>query len=148
MFLSDIYDPAVELSKESARQAGIADRVESLLFRDVALLPVHYQFDLIVANPPHEPYGTAIVHTADHGGRIEADPGWASHQNFFRHVKQHLTPNGVIILQENQRGSTLADFEPMIKRSGLQVLDSWPSAKHFHPDQECQIYYIEIAHDH
>jgi len=146
LLLSDIYDPAVELAKETARRAGVVDRVEALLFRDVALLPVHYQFDLIVANPPHEPYGTAIVHTADHGGRIEADPGWASHLNFFQYVKQHLAPDGVIILQENQRGSTLADFEPMIKRSGLQVLDSWPSPKHFHLDQKCQIYYIEIAH--
>ena len=146
LLLSDIYDPAVELSKETARRADIADRVESLLFRDVALLPMYYQFDLIVANPPHEPYGTPVVHTADHGGRIEADPGWASHQNFFKYVKQHLTPNGVIIMQENQRGSTLADFAPMIERSGLQVLDSWISVKHFHPGQECQIYYIEIAH--
>ena len=146
LLLSDIYDPAVELAKESARRAGVADHVDALLFRDVALLPVHYQFDLIVANPPHEPYGTPVVHTADHGGRIEADPGWASHQNFFKHVKKHLTPNGVIILQENQCGSTLKDFEPMINQSGLQVLDSWPSLKHFHPDQECQIYYIEIAH--
>jgi len=146
LFLSDIYDPAVELAKETARQAGIADRVHALLFRDLAILPLDYQFDLIVANPPHDPNGTPVVHTDDHGGRIEADPGWASHKNFFKHVADHLTEDGVIILTENQLCSTVKDFEPMIKDAGLAVLDTWPSQEFFRPDLLTQIYYIEIAH--
>ena len=146
LFLSDIYDPAVELAKETARRAGIADRVHALLFRDLAILPLDYQFDLIVANPPHEPNGTLVIHTADHGGRIEADPGWASHKNFFEHVADHLTEDGVIILQENQHSSTVKDFEPMIKDAGLFMRAWWRSPEFFHPDQQCQIYYIEIAH--
>ena len=146
LFLSDIYDPAVELAKETARQAGIADRVHALLFRDLAILPLDYQFDLIVANPPHEPNGTPVIHTADHGGRIESDPGWTSHKNFFGHVADHLTEDGVIILQENQLCSTVKDFEPMIKDAGLFMRAWWRSPEFFHSEQQCQIYYIEIAH--
>ena len=146
LFLSDIYDPAVELAKETARRAGITDRVHALLFRDLAILPLDYQFDLIVANPPHEPNGTPVIHTADHGGRIEADPGWASHKNFFEHVADHLTEDGVIILQENQLCSTVKDFEPMIKDAGLFMRAWWRSPEFFHSEQQCQIYYIEIAH--
>lgn len=146
LFLSDIYDPAIELTKETARRAGIAHCVDSLLFRDVAILPLDYQFDLIVANPPHEPTGTCIINTADHGSRIESDPDWAGHRNFFEHVAKHLTPDGVIILQENELTSKLEDFEPMIQAAGLRVVDTWRSAEFYKPKLMTQIYYIEIAH--
>ena len=146
LFLSDIYDPAVELAKETARQAGISDRVHALLFRDLAILPLDYQFDLIVANPPHNSNGTTNFHTADHGMRLETDPVWTSHKNFFKHVADHLTEDGVIVLQENQLCSTVKDFEPMIKDAGLAVVDTWSSIEFFRPELLTQIYYIEIAH--
>lgn len=146
LFLSDIYDPAVELAKETAHRAGIADRVHALLFRDLAILPLDYQFDLIVANPPHYSKVPPNFHTADHSMRIETDPGWASHKHFFEHVADHLTKDGVIVLQENQLCSTVKDFEPMIKDAGLVVLDTWPSTEFFRPELFTQIYYIEIAH--
>ena len=148
LLLSDIYDPAVELSKETARRADVSNQVDALLFRDMALLPAHYQFDLIVANPPHEPFGTPIVHTADHGGRIEADPGWASHQNFFKHISKHLDNDGVILLQENAFRGAVENFQNMIELSGLEIKDSWPSTQYFKPNTETQIYYIEIGHKH
>ena len=146
LFLSDIYDPAVELAKETAHRAGIADRVHALLFRDLAILPLDYQFDLIVANPPHNSNGITNFHTADHGMRLETDPGWTSHKNFFEHVANHLTEDGVIVLQENLLCSTVKDFEPMIKDAGLVVLDTWPSTEFLRPELLTQIYYIEIAH--
>ena len=144
--LSDLYDPVVELSKETARKAQVADRVTSYLFRDLALLPVHEQFDLIVANPPHEPFGTAIVHTADHGGRIEADPGWASHRNFFEHIGRHLAPEGIILLQENAKFGPIAQFRSMIESAGFTITSTFNSPEFYKPDSECQIYYIEIQH--
>lgn len=146
LLLSDIYDPAVELSKETARRAGIANRVESLLFRDLSLLPVDYQFDLVVANPPHEPFGTPIVHTADHGGRIEADPDWASHRNFFKHIGRHLKPGGIILLQENAFRGPITEFKSMIESNNLEITDHFVSPEFYNSNTECQIYYIEIRH--
>ena len=53
--LSDIYDPAVELCKRTAKHSNNQHRVSAYLFRDLDLLPAREQFDLVVANPPHEP---------------------------------------------------------------------------------------------
>lgn len=145
LLLSDIYDPAVELSKETARRAGVDNRVNSLLFRDLSLLPLTYQFDLIVANPPHEPFGTPIIHTVDHGGRIEADPGWASHKNFFKHIGANLTNDGVILLQENAFRGPIEELRPIIESAGLRVQNVFNSPKFYKPTTECQIYYIEIV---
>ena len=42
------------------------------------------------------------------------DPDWRVHRGFFAGVARHLKPGGVIVLQENNEGSTPATFAPMI----------------------------------
>jgi methylase of polypeptide subunit release factors len=106
-------------------------------------LPDQVQFDLVVANPPHylECPGD------DNYQRIAVDINWQSHQDFFAHIGQHLTDNGVILLQENQAGSLngVEDFRTFIESNGLRVQDSFVSDKFFDPNGPTQIYYIEIV---
>jgi spermidine synthase len=55
-------------------------------------------------------------------GDIRAhDPGWQIHKNFFETVSDHLTEDGVIVLQENNRGSAVETFRPMIEQSGFEI---------------------------
>jgi SAM-dependent methyltransferase len=144
---SDIYDPAVEIARWTSRLPinACADQVTAYLFRDLALMPAHEQFDLVVANPPHNPSGDAETLSRRDNTRIEQDPAWAGHQNFFCNIKQHLKPGGIILLQENAVGSTAEMFRPWIESAGLRITDVFPSPKYW-TDELTQIYYIEIQH--
>jgi len=43
-------------------------------------------------------------------------------RGFFGKVAQHLEPGGVVVLQENNAGSTPATFAAMIAEAGLRVV--------------------------
>jgi spermidine synthase len=74
------------------------------------------------------------------------DQDWLAHQEFFKNIGQHLAPNGVILLQENQAGSLNRekDFAAYIESAGLEITDVFDSPSHYTPDHYTQIYYIEI----
>ena len=44
-----------------------------------------------------------------------------NHRNFFETVGDHLVEDGVIVLQENNRGSVVETFRPMIEHSGFEI---------------------------
>jgi hypothetical protein len=46
------------------------------------------------------------------------------HRNFFETVSDHLAEDGVIVLQENNRGSTVQTFRSMIEQSGFAIFFS------------------------
>ena len=44
------------------------------------------------------------------------------HRGFFGSVARHLKPGGVVVLQENNTGSTPATFSTMIADAGLRLV--------------------------
>lgn len=146
--LSDIYDPAIQLAQLTSKfsRNQCADRVTAYLFRDLALLPNYEQFDLVVANPPHHPTGNQETLTISDNIRIEQDPEWQSHRNFFQHIKNHLSPDGIILLQENAVGSTAESFQEFIDAAGLKICDSFPSPNYYLDNEYTKIYYLEVTH--
>lgn len=159
--LTDIYDPALLWAEETKNYPGnnCQDRVSIYLLKDLMLLPKFEMFDLVVSNPPHAScYSSSILN--DDLNRIVTDLNWEAHENFYRNIKQHLLPDGVIILLENNAGSTVDDFAPMIESNNLKINDVWQSKELYvnefnsewdvnNPDRENarnQIYYIEITH--
>ena len=67
-----------------------------------------------MSNPPH--------FIDRYEGDIRAhDPEWQIHRNFFETVSDHLAADGVIVLQENNRGSVVETFRPMIEQSGFEI---------------------------
>ena len=71
-------------------------------------------WNLIVSNPPH--------FIDQYEGDIRAhDPDWRIHRNFFETVSDHLAEDGVIVLQENNRGSIVETFRPMIEQSDFEI---------------------------
>lgn len=138
---SDIYPEAIERVKETAEIHNLAN-VSAYATGTVVGLPEHEQFDLVVANPPHflECPGD------EHYQRIAVDQNWAAHQEFFANIRQHLLPDGIILLQENQAGSLNReqDFEPFIAAAGLEIISVFNSPAHYTPEHYTQIYYIEI----
>jgi methylase of polypeptide subunit release factors len=159
----DFYVPAIESINRTVQDNNCADRVSVYIGDDIALLP-DVKFDLIVANPPHFPSvhkfkvksiqkgpvqildNLQVLTSQEHTCRICVDDHWQAHINFFKHIKSHLTEDGVILLQENTAGSTVDDFKDMIESAGLIVTDLFASPLYSNMLPSIKIYYIEIQH--
>ena len=140
--LSDIYEPAINQAVKTT--SGQCPRlVSAYVTGTLATIPDHEMFDLVVSNPPHFLECPGNENTQ----RIKVDPNWQAHQDFFKHIGQHLLPNGIILLQENQAGSLNRelDFEQYITDNGLKITDCFNSPKFYEPGGHTQIYYIEIT---
>lgn len=140
--LADCYGPAVEQARLTAADPEniIHDRVHVNHVDRVSLLPDVGSFDLIVGNPPH------FYHPPDNAtfDRLDCDPGWSTHQEFFANIGTRLADDGMILLQENWVGSQPETFLPWINAAGLRMRDWWRSKAWFREGEDCQIYYIEI----
>ena len=139
--VSDVYQPAIQAVHETIKNNKLHN-VSAYATGTVGQLPENEKFDLVVANPPH-----FLTCPGDENyQRIAVDQNWTAHQEFFENIGQHLLPNGIILLQENQSGSMNReqDFEPFIDAAGLQITAVIDSPKYYTPDHHTRIYYIEI----
>ena len=139
--VSDVYQPAIQAIHETIKNNKLHN-VSAYATGTVSQLPENEKFDLVVANPPH----FLSCPGDENYQRIAVDQNWAAHQEFFANIRQHLLPNGVILLQENQSGSMNReqDFAPFIDAAGLQITAVVDSPKYYTPDHHTRIYYIEI----
>lgn len=142
--LSDIHQPAIDAVNNTIEQNQLDGIVTSYTTGDLALLPLTEQFDLVVSNPPH--YVANRGYATKDEERICVDADWESHKNFFAHIRKHLLPDGVILLQENMKGSTVETFAPFIDAAGLKITDWFKSPGYFSTTGKAQIYYIELKH--
>jgi methylase of polypeptide subunit release factors len=112
--LSDINPAAVSSCQHTVRANKLADRVSVYQSDNLKSIPRSEIWNLIVSNPPH--------FVDQYEGDIRAhDPDWQIQRNFFETVSDHLAEDGVIVLQENNRGSTVEAFRPMIEQSGFDI---------------------------
>lgn len=113
--LADVNPEAVAACRRTVVQNRLQDRVAVYLSNNLAAIPPSEQWDLVVSNPPH-------FLTEAPGQLRYNDPDWRLHRGFFASVGAHLKPGGVIVLQENNRGSTVDMFREMIGQAGLRVV--------------------------
>jgi methylase of polypeptide subunit release factors len=112
--LADVNDEAVTACRRTIRDNGLEDRVAVYHSDNLQAIPASERWDLVVSNPPH--------FLADQVRELRLDdPDWQLHRTFFAGVEQFLKPGGVIVLQENNIGSTAEFFRTMIEASGLSV---------------------------
>lgn len=140
--LSDCYPAAINDAVKNTVQQNSLHTVSAYHTATLKNLPDHELFDLVVANPPHflECPGD------DNTQRIKVDSRWQAHRDFFQNIGNHLLPNAVILLQENQAGSLEREkeFEKDIIDNGLMITDVFDSPDFYQPGGHTQIYYIEI----
>jgi methylase of polypeptide subunit release factors len=113
--LADINPEAVEAAQRTVTENGLGARVTVLRSDGLADIPAAERWDLVVSNPPH-----FIDDWID--DLRSYDHGWHLHRAFFADVGRFLNPSGVIVLQENNRGSTAEMFRPMIEQAGLAIV--------------------------
>jgi methylase of polypeptide subunit release factors len=113
--VADVNGEAVAACRKTVGDNRLENRVAVYRSNNLENIPPAEQWDLVVSNPPH------FVDTS-FGQLRYHDPDWRVHRGFFGHVAQHLKPGGVIVLQENNAGSTPATFSAMIAEAGLRVV--------------------------
>jgi predicted RNA methylase len=113
--LADINPEAVKACERTIADNGLAARVSVYCSDNLKSIPPAERWDLVVSNPPH--------FVDEYLGNLRAhDPDWRIHREFFRTVAAFLKPGGIIILQENNAGSTVDTFRRMIEESGLSIV--------------------------
>ena len=110
--LADVNPEAVEACRRTIAENGLADRISVYRSDNLRDIPASERWDLVVSNPPH--------FTDDWIGDLRSyDAGWHLHREFFANIGRFLNPGGVVVLQENNRGSTAETFSPMIEANNL-----------------------------
>jgi methylase of polypeptide subunit release factors len=113
--LADVNPEAVAACRRTIARNGLAAKASVYLSDNLKDVPATGQWDLVVSNPPHFT-DSGIGHLRYH------DPDWRLHRGFFGGIGRHLKPGGVVVLQENNAGSTPATFTDMIAQTGLKTV--------------------------
>ena len=134
--LSDINPAAVSSCRHTVRVNEFNDRVSVYQSDNLKNIPRSEMWNLIVSNPPH--------FIDQYEGDIRAhDPDWRIHRGFFETVGNHLAEDGVIVLQENNRGSIVETFRSLIEQSGLEI--AFTSGDYPTLTKESSFYFIGIV---
>jgi methylase of polypeptide subunit release factors len=134
--LADINAAAVDSCIKTASLNRLSDRVSVYQSDNLRSIPHSEKWDLVVSNPPH--------FIDQYIGDIRAhDPGWRIHKDFFATISSYLADDAVIVLQENNRGSTVETFRPMIENNGFQI--AFTSGDHPALTDKSSFYFIGIV---
>lgn len=133
--LADVNATAVAACRRTIADNRLNGRVSVYRSNNLSAIPAGEQWDVIVGNPPH--FDNPITHLRDH------DRDWRVHRQFFGAVGQFLRKGGVIILQENNTGSTAETFHEMVEAAGLAII--FVDGGKPYLTQERSFYYIGIA---
>jgi hypothetical protein len=114
--LADINPRSVASCRNTVEVNGLRDRVSVYESNNLRNIPSSEKWNLVVSNPPH------FVDEAYDGQLLAYDPQWQVHREFFMTVSKFLAPAGMIVLQENNAGSTVESFRGMIEEAGLKIV--------------------------
>jgi Methyltransferase small domain len=112
--LADINPMAVRACRRTIAANGLGASVTVYHSNNLSAIPIVEQWDLVVGNPPFFDHGA--FHLRAH------DRGWHLHREFFTTIGRFLRPGGIIVLQENNLGSTAETFREMIEAAGLSIV--------------------------
>ena len=113
--LADINPDAVASCERTINGNGLGSRASVFQSDNLKDIPRSEKWNLVVSNPPH--------FVDRYEGDLRAhDPDWHIHREFFATIGDFLAKGGVIVLQENNQGSTIDSFRPMIRDFGLEIV--------------------------
>jgi SAM-dependent methyltransferase len=113
--LADVNPEALAACRRTIAASGLGGRVSLYRSDNLKDIPPTEQWDLVVGNPPH-------FDCAQSRELRFADEGWRLHREFFASVGRFLKPGGVLLIQENNHGSTAETFRAMIDAAGLSLV--------------------------
>lgn len=141
--LGEIYKPCFKAldTTRSHLNDRYKNKVSYNQISSITDLPGNNKFDLIVGNPPHWDVNSGKMITKySRRDRVSADPSWQIHENFYSNVKNYLSDDGIILLLEASSASGPDDFESMIDKNNLKIVDCYVT------NNRSEIYFIEVTH--
>ena len=134
--VADVNPEAIETCRRTIADNGLTGCVTAYHSDNLDAIPASEKWDLVVGNPPHfadRSPGQLRYHDAD----------WQLHRRFFAGIDRFLKPGAMIVLLENNLGSTTETFRGMIEASGFSIV-------FMHNDEKRRtsyprIYFIGIA---
>jgi methylase of polypeptide subunit release factors len=115
MDLIDINRKAVLMAKLTIRKHRLhnvrARQSETIIFPREQKI-----YNLIIANPPH--FQSKLLQFEKHKNQIRFyDFGWKAHKRFLNEVVSIMDSDSILILQENNKGSTCSEFSAMVSEA-------------------------------
>ena len=106
--LVDINPAVIDCARRSIAANHLEHRVQAYASDNMAAVPKHERFDLVVANPPWfyeinsaHPFRPVIMPT-DQAGLIQRDPGWEIHERFYQQIASFLNPGALLLVVESE----------------------------------------------
>ena len=113
--VADINPEAVEACRRTVTGGKLDDRVTIYRSNNLDDIPATEHWDLVVGNPPH-------FADSSPGELRYYDANWELHRRFFGTVGRFLRLGGMIVLLENNAGSTAETFRAMIEAAGFSIV--------------------------
>jgi methylase of polypeptide subunit release factors len=135
--LADINPLAVEVCQETIRKNRLQGKVDVYLSDCLESIPTYEAWDLVVGNPPHSGTGTWDIGPEWGLPLLWSDKGWDIHQRFYLNVAKFLNPGATVLIQENNKLSSVDTFKNMIEKGGLEM-NAWT----YHSNIHSWLYYI------
>ena len=131
LLLADVNPQAITACRKTIVTNQLQRRVTVLQSNNLQQIPADESWDLVVGNPPH--------FVDQHINNLRAyDHDWQLHRDFFAGLRPHLHQDSVVLLVENNRGSSAKTFQSMLEEHGLQVVyttrhtSQWTTADHYY----------------
>jgi SAM-dependent methyltransferase len=112
---ADINPEAIRACQRTVNDNELTARVAICHSDNLDDIPAAEQWDLVVGNPPH-------FADISPGQLRYHDKDWLLHRRFFASISRFLKPGGMIVLLENNHGSTAETFRSMIEAAGLSIV--------------------------
>ena len=132
--VADRNPHAVAAAEHTRSHNRLEERVAIYESNGLRAVPATEKWDLVVGNPPH--YSVAADQLRN---PLSEDPGWQLHRDFYAGVKRHLNPGALVVLQENDEGSSAEVFEPMIREGGGALMRTCLGPQ---VERSIRIYYV------
>jgi hypothetical protein len=132
MVFTDYYPVAIQNCLDTASKNNISDKVTGHISATIKGIP-NEKWDLVVSNPPHA-YDKALFLETLPGGaisherlentcRLIVDQNFAIHKEFFRNIKEKLTPDADVYLIESGNHDFFVEWAD---KGGLKCVGKYP----------------------
>lgn len=123
--LVDINPDAVKCCQRTIRLNNITNCIATTSDSVLRKSENESYLSLIVSNPPHFSERISFYENYPNDIRVY-DLKWAAHKKFFEEIVSRMTNDSIIILQENNRGSTCSEFSHLIRELFLNYSEELP----------------------
>ncbi len=126
--IADINPQAIDCANYTRKINKLDNKVDIYLSDVFDKIPQTNKFDLVIGNPVHfdEEYSSNEWRYNSNRNLIAGDANWEIHEKFYKNVKNYMKEGGLVIMQENSKGSNLDIFKEMISKNGGKLIKSIP----------------------